>query len=478
MQWLALVFPQLPLDAQSRHQRPAAVAERGLVVAADDESRAAGIEAGMRVSTARARLPGLAVIDRDRAAEAALQAEIACCCGHFTPDVCLIEPDALLLEIGASLRLFGGFRPLRQAIAEACRRRVVGLHWGSAPTARAALWLARAAADREVATMASLPAGLAPLPIAATGWPAALQQQLAGFGARCLGDVLALPRPGLMRRAGAEVGGELARALGEAYERLPRFVFLECFRQELALPATTCEAGALRFAAGRLLEALCGWLAARQAGVSVCRLELLHEGRAASLVELRLQAPARTLERFRRLLHERLDRLTLPFPVAGLRLEAGPGEALPGCTGALIDGAAGAREDIDLLIERLRGRLGDTAIGSLACVADHRPEHAGALVAVGQRAPPPAVTGMAARPLWLRKAPQPLAERSGGLQAAGKPGLVLELASRAERIESGWWDDSGGEIGRDYFVARGACGTTVWVFRDHRGGGWFLHGRF
>jgi protein ImuB len=61
------------------------------------------------------------------------------------------------------------------------------------------------------------------------------------------------------------------------------------------------------------------------------------------------------------------------------------------------------------------------------------------------------------------------------------------LLAGPERIESGWWD--GGEIARDYFIARTGDQALVWVFRERpslqsasgppaRGGGWYLHGLF
>jgi len=54
------------------------------------------------------------------------------------------------------------------------------------------------------------------------------------------------------------------------------------------------------------------------------------------------------------------------------------------------------------------------------------------------------------------------------------------LCDGPERIESGWWD--GGDVRRDYFVARTPDAETVWIYRDHRygtdDGEWFLHGLF
>ena len=51
----------------------------------------------------------------------------------------------------------------------------------------------------------------------------------------------------------------------------------------------------------------------------------------------------------------------------------------------------------------------------------------------------------------------------------------LELLAGPERIESGWWD--GGEVARDYFIARAPSSALLWIFRA-RGGGWYLHGLF
>jgi len=52
----------------------------------------------------------------------------------------------------------------------------------------------------------------------------------------------------------------------------------------------------------------------------------------------------------------------------------------------------------------------------------------------------------------------------------------LELLAGPERIESGWWD--GGDVARDYFIARMRNEALVWIYRERGGGGWYLHGMF
>ena len=81
------------------------------------------------------------------------------------------------------------------------------------------------------------------------------------------------------------------------------------------------------------------------------------------------------------------------------------------------------------------------------------------------------------RPTWLLPEPQRLQEDA----AFGRPlhqGTPLVLASRAERIESGWFD--GALISRDYHVAQAKDHRWLWVFRERRGDAahWYLHGVF
>jgi len=44
-------------------------------------------------------------------------------------------------------------------------------------------------------------------------------------------------------------------------------------------------------------------------------------------------------------------------------------------------------------------------------------------------------------------------------------------------VASGWWD--GGDVARDYYVARSSRGTRYWIFRERREPRrWFVHGLF
>ena len=158
------------------------------------------------------------------------------------------------------------------------------------------------------------------------------------------------------------------------------------------------------------------------------------------------------------------DQLTLRVLAA---LRADSQKKRTGPEGILFDPLTGPDGDPALLLATLRARLGEAAVFSCAPHADHRPEQAWQRVAPNPEGVPATVEAAAGpRPLWLL--PQPRAV------AAPAPARLL---AGPERIESGWWNESG--VRRDYYVARRADDSLVWLFQDLEPPyGWYLHGYF
>lgn len=456
---------------------------------ADAAATTAGVCPGMRLSAAWALLPTLAVCERDAGAEQAALLRLACWAGTFTSEVCL-RPQALLLEVGASLRLFGGVAALFDTILAGCVEQGFVAQAALAPTPLAAEWLAASGDARPCLDLADLPQRLGGLPPAVLGLSPAALSRLNGFGVRRLDDVLRLPRAGLARRLGTTLATDLARALGELPDPRAPYVFPARFFERLELPARVDNALMLGFAARRLIGALCGWLAARCAGIDECVFELQHErgaeARPPTKIVLGFAGATRDQARIGRVLHERLQRLALPAAVESLVLRAEAPEALSGRAGSLF--AQGPVSDPDpaslaALVERLQARLGPGGVHALRCVAEHRPENASQSVppvllpvrrAGGQA--PAAASPAGARPTCLLAQPLALSETNGRPQRGGP----LQLLLGPERIESGWWDaaepGAAGDVRRDYFVALSPRGEWLWIFRCEAG--WFLHGFF
>jgi len=443
------------------------------VVAAGEAALEAGIRPGMRLGSAWALAPTLSVRERDAELEARTLRELACWCGSFTSTVSVQAPDALLLEIGGSLRLFGGAAPLRDAATEGAR--ALGFHAtaGVAPTPLAALWRARAGVTQACWQAAHLDEALAPLPVHVLGLAPDQAAALAAWGVRTLGELLRLPRAGLANRLGAAFALELARALGELPDPRPPLAFPDTFARRVEWPAPVEHAGAILFAARRPVAMLAGWLAARMSGVRECRLVLEHAHAPAGELVLRFAEATRSVPRIERVLRERLERHTLAGPLAALRLEATRIEALPGTPQALFSEAA-PRAGVPEVLERLRARLGEHRVCQPGLRADHRPEEAGR--AGTTRAALPRFP----RPVWLLAEPRRLHDIRGRPQLDGP----LTLMGGPERIESGWWDAgeaadgraATGDVRRDYFVARSRNGRWLWIYRD--AAGWWQHGLF
>lgn len=439
------------------------------VVAATSAARARGVCDGQRLAGALAVAPALQLRERDPALEAAVLAELADWAGQYTSAVSIDPPDTVLLETASSLQLFGGAAALAQEICRSLS--AIGLHaaLGGAPTPLAARWLARSRPGTLIADGTGWQSCLDALPVEllADGAPlsAAVLELLRGVGVTRIGDAARLPRDGLARRQGAMVHEILARARGKQPDPRLWHVAPERFESRLVLPASVSHTEPLLFAAGRLFAGLSAWLTARQAVLDRCCLQLEHEDSPDTRLDILTGQAGRDDGRLLMLAREHLAALELPAPVEALRLSAEHPLPAPGRSVDLFGDPETDRGNAGLLLDRLRARLGKSAVQTVLPVSEHRPERA------WRRAEPGACPGGlrlpgGARPLWLMPTPRPLASTR-----------ALTLLSGPERIESGWWD--GADVRRDYYVASTPEDALWWIFEDlDPPGGWYVHGYF
>lgn len=446
------------------------VVENHRVVAGNAAAERLGVRAGTRIGNAHALAPGLAVRRRAPTLERQALDTLANWAGAITPELSL-EPPALLLEVGACLRLFGGLDAILRHAVEGIGGLGFTVHAGVAPTPLAALWRSRAGLTEPWLDRTRPAAALDALPLEVLQCSLREAAALAAWGVRSLGDVLRLPRAGLARRLGTPFVLRLAQALGECPDPRPRVVFPERFEQRIEFLVPVEHATAILFGARRLVGALGGWLHRRAAGVRELNLILEGERGPHATLPLRFAETLRDAGRIERVLRERLERHALEDRVAALRIAAARVEALPGAALPLFDTRAATAGPAEV-IERVRARLGDDGVVGLVTRADHRPECASGAGAVGAAAAPPPA---APRPVWLLAEPQSLHEVRGAPWLDGP----LSLRGGPERIASGWWttgEDAVGDLRRDYFVACAASGQWLWIFRDRTG--WWLHGHF
>ena len=295
---------------------------------------------------------------------------------QFTPRVAWVD-EALLLEVSASLRLWGGHKALLRRIHES--------NPSPAPVikAQAAIGIIALAMLRQRVQDQPVPAQRpAALPLATLSAARPHLALLSRLGLRTWGDVHALPRGPLVRRFGPELLRALDIAWGLMPESYPWLTLPDRFDQSLELPARVEDAPALLWSANRLLASLQLWLRARQQGVLAFELEWTLDlkrldGRALpptqSLV-IRTAEPAQRMEHLRRLLAERLARTPMLAPATWLRLRGIDTAPWGAESVSFLPEDQRTGDPLHVFIERVGARLGPASVQPPTLRDDHRPE--------------------------------------------------------------------------------------------------------
>ncbi|QWT21868.1 DNA polymerase Y family protein [Bacillus sp. NP157] len=468
MLWACLRFPGLAFSAAfaaTPEAGPSALldsrARQRLIATANAEARAQGVRRGQSVAAARALSPALDVRPRDPKAEQRLLAELAAWCYQFSGHVSLVPPNAILMEIGASLRLFDGWPVLAERVRAGLAEQGHAHTLAATPFASAS-WVFAATADGMVIPeREGVIRMLGALPLTQAGLPAQAVTALHAMGFRRLDEIFKLPRPELTRRIGRQGVGWLDRIRGQAADALPAWQPPARFQQKIEFDAELDGSQPLLFPLRRLTRALANLLAARDGGVQRFTLTLEHARNETTRIVVAMAAPQRDAERLFELARTRLERTTLPAPARAIELDADELPVFRPPMRDLFEPIRGDGLDWPTLDERLRARLGDAALRQLMVVNDHRPERA------SRHGVPSATVTLprGRRPLWLLPRPMPM-----------RPDPASVLAG-PERIESGWWD--GADTRRDYYIVRTVHGQQAWAYLPPGTlDGWMLHGWF
>ena len=175
---------------------------RPLIIACDERAQEAGIRNGMALSAAYALSSEITVRTRDSGAEQRCLEEIALWALQFTSQISVLSPASLLLEIGGSLRLFGGLDALRNRISDSAEQLGFDTLTAVAPAPRGAYWLAHAGLAASAEDQATLRHHLNRLPVACIDADADTFRSLERRGIRTIGELARLPRDALARRFG------------------------------------------------------------------------------------------------------------------------------------------------------------------------------------------------------------------------------------------------------------------------------------
>ena len=473
--WLCVRFPRLPLDCLSKEEsRPVVVLERQRVVAANDEALATGVSCGQSASTVRALIADdtLILLERDRTQEQRALQRLLHWAYSITPTLEAWQDNALQLEVGSCLRLYGSIEPLIAQLQRAMAHRGFVTRFALAPNRIAAGLLSLQESDTAIDANPSLTTRLGPLPLSLIpcdngGDFQRVITSLERAGIHSIDDLLALPSAAIGRRCGKPFQQWLARAIASSDDVTQDYHPPATFYDALWFGFEIRHTAELKPAMVQLLEGFCQFLRNTQLSTGVITWQLLRmRGDPESFTVTSSEAHTNS-SIWLELSCLRLERLTIGNDIEGLALDVNQLTSDQVRPSDLFNQSHTA-EPLHSLLDRLRGRLGLQAVRQLGLREAHLPEHSQYL---SQDSSDSVIEyrHSGQRPFWLFAEPQPVHQEQERLFWNGP----LDVIYGPERIEDNWWQQP---VSRDYYVARSTSGQPLWLFQDRRNRRWYVQG--
>ncbi len=492
MLWLALHFPQLPLEllaaGNADPQQALVIVEDNRIYMRNIAARARGIECGSTLATAHSICTDLKFAQRDTHAERRRLQTLADTLYRFSASVSIQAPDTVLLEIDGSLKLFHGAQALSDAAVEVCQ--CLG-HNAVARTGRTT-WAAIALARSGEKHLADVPLSAAGLELADIH-PNVIER-FANMGIYTLGPLLDLPNKALGKRFGRPLLDYLLMLTGERADPRKATTPAPAFERSLHLLQPISDKQDLHAHAMSPMAKLTGelqqWLITHQLGCERLLWRLGSHNQTHAEVAVRFARGKQQAADMLRVSRLKLESAALPEEVLTVTLHAERLMPWTAASQALFQHHAAAAQEAPAaeIIDELNARLGEGTCYGIQSRTQHTPEsawfavqahrlanlpsaphpeqHSRSVREVGEPFDEPAaslLTQHSKRPLWLFDPPRQI-QRS-----------ELELLQGPERIQSQWWQTPA--TCRDYYIALHRSGAECWAYVDEQTN-WYLHGYF
>ena len=545
--WLCIYLPMLPIEIFTRGFRPED-SNRPIVILAqrkvsfrNHSAQELGINIGNSLDTAFTLSSQVASFERNEQKEFSTLSHLAQWAYQFTPNVTIRAPDCLLLDISGCLKLFNGLENLKLKIQSGLTSQGYESVLTTNLTPMASLCLAKSGltrhslvnenlfsskrqaakpasgetntnkpgADKRQSTIAGIAESLQELSVSHLQIDKKIIESLQQMGISDCKALFALPKSGLNRRFGVYFVDYLQRLLGEKPDPQKFISPQPRFLNDVTFLSDVNNTASLRFPINRLISELADFLTARQLATNHLSWTLSHRSHEDCNFNILLANPVNEQNMFMSLTRLKLDQIKDVKEIDNLSLTVNnlypaenlSGDLFHGTPFQQKDGLKDQQHQTDMLLNKLRTRLGPGSCYGLSIANDHRPEKAWKPVRLDKKdywqadmvsayGPP--------RPLMLLSQPKtlprrfsfngttiPLGERVNE-KIKGKPSFQnpkhqLTLLKGPERIDFGWWDeeDLNKVITRDYYIATLADqGSLLWVFQYSNDKQWYLHGVF
>ena len=489
MLWLALSYPQLALEVFNSEYassgQPVVVLEKNKIVLCNTTAKKLNILPNSSLATAQAIQEELVYFERDPLLEQKVLTSLATELCALSSQVSMPFEGTILLEIGASIRLFGSVDVIEQkAIALSLAAGLEAVS-GIAPTAQAALafsysnknklsdiYLTRSGIERAGITEKTI-------------------NQLSDMGIETLEELTSLPFKEIGKRLGKDILRYLNELTGKTQDIQKPVALKKHFVKEIYCLQPINNKSELYEHSNAplqlLLKELCHWLLINQLGCEMLIWEFEAYGARdcsgdgknketdkRAQMSISFSAPQQEITNLLKMTKLRLDQDLLPKEVITVRLKVNRLTPWQGDNhnlfGALTSFEIENNNDRKLdtaLLDEINARLGDGSCKGIHRISSITPEHSWKfldhlIICARHNKHTDELSPYKKRPLWLTDPPRYVELKD------------ISLIAGPERIQSRWWSQL---IDRDYYIAKQKNGAECWVFKSPEDR-WYIHGYF
>ena len=500
--WLCIYFPKLAVEIEAEHQYRVIYQEtkgQCIVHRASQLASECGVKSGMSLDAARVLCPEIEAVVRDVSRENEIIQGVADWVYTYSSDLSIINNDLIILEVGASDKLYKSIESLSQEMSK-----ILDEGWNLShsmaitPTPLASMMLARHKQSRDdlmiITKKEKLRSVLGGLPVSVLvseehssnhkdAFSVNNIKSLRNMGIETLSGLWRLPTKELLQRFGKASIEMIERLLGKQVDLQKLYKAPVNFNTSMELPLEVKTNKLVLQALSKLISRLVIYLKRKDAGTCNLKIKLTHCRLEPTTIEILLRQFTRDGHQMSTLIEERFGRVTLEAPVIEVSLEADHIEVYDTGSNDLFEydsaytNNKNRKKSWNDLLSRLSARLGEGNVKNLELQADHRPECAWRYTYNKHKNNNKNLNekpyGTLLRPAWLFPLPYKLSMNQSRLYYQS----AIELLHGPERIENGWWDDN--DVRRDYYIARDNSGSRLWVFCDlKKKGHWYIHGLF
>ena len=478
------------------------------VVAASEAARRMGVEIGMPKATA-AQFLGVEIRVRSLTLEKSAHAALLDLGWSISPRMEDTAVDTVVVDVAGLGSIFGDEEAIAGELLK--RGRACGLRLNVVVAANigAALTAARGIAGTCVIARGTEAARLSGLPVSVLLLSEEMAETLERWGVRTCGALAALPVLELSERLGQEGVRLHALARGDGARAMIVAEPGHTFEEEMELDDAVEELEPLSFLLGRLLDQLCGRLAARALAASVIRMrfelepafekaieakkEIVRAKNLPGVFERELQLPVamRDAKMLLKLVRLRLQANPPGAPIVKIRLAAETARTRVTQNGLFLPSFPDA-EKLELTIARIANVVGEGNVGVAERMDTHRVDAFQVvkfLAAVEERDYKMPARGASARIAMSCRIFRPVLAAKVELEAkrpvrvffAGMRGDVAAAAGPWKTSGEWWredaWQQEEWDLELVFRVGRGESERRLYrVYYDAKCEGWFVRG--